>query len=458
MSIFERQLDILDTLNPMEISGTVVGVAGLVMMADDFPVPVGSQCEIVRRTGAPLKAEVVGFQGPRAVIMPYDELVGVAAGDPVRCLTSRQHVPVGNQLLGRVIDGFGNPIDSEKPLLADDYYPLLNHAPSATRRRRVTQPLGTGIRCIDTLITAGQGQRMGIFAGPGVGKSILLGMIARYTSADVIVIALVGERGREVRDFLERDLTDEGRKRSVVVVSTSDQAPVLRIRATLAATAVAEYFRDQGKTVLLLVDSVTRLAMAQRQIGLAAGEPPATKGYTPSVFALLPKLLERAGQSDRGSITGFYSVLVEGDDVTEPISDAVRGILDGHLWLSRDLANKGHYPAISVLESVSRVMPDVVDGPHGAVARKIRRLISIYHDVEDLVNIGAYVPGSNPEIDLAVRVRPILDRFLRQEVREHVEFLSAKKMLLELGAKVDQEAQALQASNKNQNTPVLSPA
>jgi len=396
MTMFERLLDILETVNPMGIRGTVVGVAGLVVTADDFPVPVGSQCEILRRMGSGLKAEVVGFQGPRAVIMPYDELVGVAAGDAVRCITSRQHVPVGYQLLGRVIDGFGQPMDTDKPLLADDYYPLLNHAPSATRRHRVTQPLGTGIRAIAALITAGQGQRMGIFAGPGVGKSVLMGMIARYTSAEVIVIALVGERGREVRDFLERDLTDEGRRRAVVFVSTSDQAPVLRIRAALAATAAAEFFRDQGRTVLLLMDSVTRLAMAQRQIGLAAGEPPATKGYTPSVFALLPKLLERAGQSDRGSITGFYTVLVEGDDMTEPVSDAVRGILDGHVWLSRDLANKGHYPAIGVLESISRVMSDVADSPHLAVARKVRRLIATYHDIEDLVNIGAYVSGSNP--------------------------------------------------------------
>ncbi len=456
MTIFERQLDILETLNPMGISGTVAGVAGLIVAVEDFPVPVGSQCEIIRRSGSGLQAEVVGFQGTRAVVMPYDELVGVSPGDRIRCLTSRQHVPVGNQLLGRVINGFGQPIDSDKPLLADDFYPLLNHAPSAIRRNRVTQPLGTGIRTIDSLISVGQGQRMGIFAGPGVGKSILLGMIARYTSADVIVIALVGERGREVRDFLERDLTDEGRKRAVVVVSTSDQAPVLRVRATLAATSVAEYFRDQGKKVLLLVDSITRLAMAQRQIGLAAGEPPATKGYTPSVFALLPKLLERAGQSEQGSITGFYSVLVEGDDMTEPVSDAVRGILDGHLWLSRDLANKGHYPAISVLESVSRVMPDVIDSPHVAAARKVRRLISIYHDVEDLVNIGAYVSGSNPEIDLAVRVHPLIEKFLRQDVRDHQDFQLAKKVLFELGARIDQEGQSLQANSKNQ--PVLQPA
>lgn len=452
MTIFDRQLNILQSLNPMEVSGTIVGVSGLIITANDFPVPVGSQCQILRRSGQPLEAEVVGFQGHQAVIMPYGELVGVATGDPVRCITSRQHIPVGRQLMGRVIDGFGNPIDDGPPIAAEDYYPLLNSAPSATRRRRVTEPLGTGIRAIDSLTTAGQGQRMGIFAGPGVGKSVLLGMIARYSAADVIVIALIGERGREVRDFLERDLTDQGRKRAVVVVSTSDQAPVLRVRATLTATTVAEYYRDQGKTVLLLVDSITRLAMAQRQIGLAAGEPPATKGYTPSVFALLPKLLERAGQSEKGSMTGFYTVLVEGDDMTEPISDTVKGILDGHITLSRNLANKGHYPAISILESVSRVMPDVTDSPHMTAARKVRRLISIYNDVEDLVNIGAYVPGSNPEIDLAVRVHPIIDKFLRQEVRENLDFNAVRKSLFELGAKIDQEGQALS------NTKVKQPA
>jgi FliI/YscN family ATPase len=450
MTLFDRQVNILQSINPMGITGTVVGVAGLVISAEDFPVPVGSQCQIIRRAGKILDAEVVGFQGNKAIVMPYDEITGVSPGDAIRCITSRQHVPVGKQLMGRVIDGFGNPIDDGRPIVADDYYPLLNSAPSATRRRRVTEPLGTGIRAIDTLITAGQGQRLGIFAGPGVGKSVLLGMIARYSSAEVIVIALIGERGREVRDFLERDLTDEGRKRAVVVVSTSDQSPVLRVRATMTATAVAEYYRDQGKTVLLLVDSITRLAMAQRQIGLAAGEPPATKGYTPSVFSLMPKLMERAGQSDRGSITGFYTVLVEGDDMTEPISDTAKGILDGHITLSRDLANKGHYPAISILDSISRVMTDVAGSAHMTAAKKLRRLMSIFKEVEDMVNIGAYVPGSNPEIDLAVRVQPMIEKFLRQEVREHLTFGHAQKLLLELNAKIDLEGQTLAKTMKNQ--------
>jgi flagellum-specific ATP synthase len=448
MTAFSRQYELLEQMNPKGITGSVAGVAGLTVSAEDLPVPVGSQCEILRRTGNPLIGEVVGFKDHRTVIMPYDELVGVARGDRVCCVSTSQHVPVGMTLLGRVLDGFGRPIDDAGELHAQDYYPLLSAAPSATARRRITEPLGTGIRSIDSLLTCGQGQRMGIFAGPGLGKSILLGMISRYTSADVIVIGLVGERGKEVRDFLDRDLTSEGRSRSVVVVSTSDQSAVLRIRATLAATAAAEYFRDQGMKVLLLIDSLTRLAMAQRQIGLAAGEPPATKGYTPSVFAMLPKLLERAGQAPQGSITGFYTVLVEGDDITEPISDAVRGILDGHVWLSRALANRGHYPAISVLESVSRVMPDVADSVHREVAIRVKRLVALYHDIEDLVNIGAYVPGSNPEIDLAVRVHPLIDQFLRQQMRERVTFPEAKKALLELNAAIDQEAQNLKAGKK----------
>lgn len=454
MTAFGRQHELLEQLNPMGITGTVAGVSGLTVQADDLPIPVGSQCRIITRTGKPLLGEVVGFKDQHTLIMPYDELTGVSRGDRVRCVSTSQHVPVGMNLLGRVMDGFGRPIDDGGEILAQDHYPLLSAAPSATRRRRITEPLGTGIRCIDALTTCGQGQRMGIFAGPGLGKSILLGMIARYTSADVIVIGLVGERGKEVRDFLDRDLTSEARGRSVVVVSTSDQSPVLRIRATFAATAVAEYFRDQDMSVLLLVDSLTRLAMAQRQIGLAAGEPPATKGYTPSVFAMLPKLLERAGQSQRGSITGFYTVLVEGDDITEPISDAVRGILDGHIWLSRALANRGHYPAVSVLESVSRVMPDVADREHLAVAIKIRRLLATYDDIEDLVNIGAYVPGSNPDIDLAVRAHPMIDQFLTQQMRERTSFDQVKAALFALDKTINAEAQNIKAGNKQSPQPV----
>jgi len=453
MTAFSRQYELLEQLNAMGITGTVAGVSGLTVSVDDLPVPVGAQCEIVRRTGRVLTGEVVGFKDSRTIVMPYDELVGVARGDAVRCVSTCQHVLVGMDMLGRVVDGFCEPIDGEGAIAGQDYYPLISPAPSAINRRRISDPLGTGIRSIDALLTCGQGQRMGIFAGPGLGKSILLGMIARYTSADVIVIALVGERGKEVRDFLDRDLTADGRSRAVVVVSTSDQSPVLRIRAVLAATALAEFYRDQGLAVLLLVDSLTRLAMAQRQIGLAAGEPPATKGYTPSVFAMLPKLLERAGQSERGSITGFYTVLVEGDDITEPVSDAVRGILDGHVWLSRALANRGHYPAVSALESVSRVMPDVIDDAHLAAAAKVRRLIAVYEDIEDLVNIGAYVPGSNPEIDLAVKVHARIEQFLRQGIRDRVRFSQARQALLDLCSEIDREATTLKAGKAGQTGP-----
>ncbi len=450
MDFFSRQYQILEHITPLRLLGKVVGVTGLVVKVAEFPVPIGSQCRIYRRLGNPLEAEVIGFAGKDAILMPYDELIGIAPGDKVECITTHQHIPVGNQLLGRIVDGFVRPIDgNEKPLLTDDHYPLINSAPHAVKRRRISSPLGTGIRAVDTLITTGKGQRMGIFAGPGVGKSVLLGMIARYTSADVTVIALVGERGREVREFIERDLGQEGIKRSVVVVSTSDQSPVLRIRATLAATTIAEYFRDQGMDVLLLVDSITRLAMAQRQIGLAAGEPPATKGYTPSVFSLLPKLLERAGQSESGSITGFYSVLVEGDDITEPISDITRSILDGHLWLSRDLANRGHYPAISVLDSISRTMPEITSTEHLEAAKKIRRLLAVYRDMEDMINIGAYVPGSNPEVDLVIKVRPAMEKFLQQGIDEFVDFETARRNLFELVDYIERESRNIRSNERS---------
>jgi len=445
--LFEQQYKLLEQIQPMAISGTVWSVAGLTVLVEDFPVPVGAQCRILRRTGPALNAEVVGFDASRAIVMPYDELIGVSRGDVVLCQSPQQHVGVGDPLLGRVIDAMGQPLDDAGPIHFEQYYPLINAAPPATKRKRITEPMSTGIRAIDALLTTGRGQRMGIFAGTGVGKSVLLGMIARYTAADVAVIALIGERGREVRDFLERDLTPEGRRRAVVVVSTSDQSPLLRIRAGFAATAVAEYFRDQGKSVLLLVDSITRLAMAQRQVGLAAGEPPATKGYPPSVFAMLPKLLERAGQGQAGSITGFYTVLVEGDDITEPISDAVRGIIDGHVWLARSLANKGHYPAISLLESVSRIMPDVVDKEHLAAARRVQRLMAIYSEVEDLVNIGAYVPGSSEEVDLAIQCQPFIQQFLQQQVTEGCNFAACRSDLMALSQRIDEQARRLRENS-----------
>jgi flagellum-specific ATP synthase len=402
----------------MEIIGRITGMTGLIVEVEDFPAPVGANCQILTRGGNRIPAEAIGFRDEVSIVMPLGEMTGISCGDRVRCVSGRTGVPVGPQLLGRVIDGQGRPIDGKGPLLCPVRRPVESQRIEPLRRRRIDTPLGTGVRAIDGMTTCGRGQRMGIFSGPGVGKSVLLGMIARYTAADVTVIGLVGERGREVRDFIEKDLGVEGLRRSVVVVSTSDEPAPLRVRAGFVAATVAEYFRDQGRDVLLLMDSVTRIAMAQRQIGLSRGEPPATKGYTPSVFALLPKLLERCGLTETGSITGFFTVLVESDDLTEPISDAMRSILDGHLWLSRDLANRGHYPAIDVLGSISRVMTDIADKDHLQAARRIIRNMAVYRDIEDLVNIGAYAAGSSAEFDLAIRAREPIQQFLAQTIGE----------------------------------------
>jgi flagellum-specific ATP synthase len=432
MSVFAAQLDALAGVDTAALTGRVTDVTGLTVAASRFPAGVGSTCRIERGDGRPLDAQVIGFRGDQTLLMPLADARGVRKGDAVRNAGSGMRVPVGDELLGRVINGLGQPIDGGPPLALDAHYPLHRPAPEAMSRRRLDTPLGTGVRAIDAMLTIGRGQRLGIFAGTGVGKSVLLGMIARYTAADVIVLALVGERGREVGDFLEKDLGDDARSRSVVMVSTSDESPVMRTRAAFAATAVAEYFRDRGADVLLLMDSITRVAMAQRQIGLAAGEPPATKGYTPGVFALLPPLLERAGRTAKGSITGFYSVLVEGDDINEPISDAVRGILDGHVWLSRPLANRRHYPAIGVLESVSRIMIDVVPPEHLTAARRVAQLMATWEDIADLVNIGAYAPGSNPAYDLVIQTRPAIDAFLQQRIEERVSLEQSRAALLEL--------------------------
>jgi flagellum-specific ATP synthase len=429
---FEQRLAAIKrTLSP-EINGYIAGLTGLTVAVSDFAVPVGAQCEIITRNGSVIPAQAIGFRSQVSVLMPLAEMVGIARGDRVRCRQTQAAVPVGEQLLGRVINADAEPIDGRGPLLCQMRHPVDVRPLQALERVRIDASIGTGIRTIDALTSCGRGQRLGIFSGPGVGKSILLGMIARNTSADVNVIALVGERGREVREFIEKDLGPEGLQRSVVVVSTSDEPAPLRTRAGFVATTIAEYFRDLGKDVLLLMDSVTRIAIAQRQIGLAMGEPPATKGFTPSVFALLPQLIERCGRTKKGSITGFYTVLVEGDDLAEPISDAMRSILDGHLWLSRDLANRGHYPAIDVLESISRVMPDVTDENHILMARDITRLVALYRDVEDLVNIGAYAPGTSAEIDLAVQAQPKINQFLQQTINEKVTFKQACEELREL--------------------------
>lgn len=406
----------LNSTMTASLTGTVAETIGMTVSVADFPAPVGAVVRIDRDGDAGCDGEVVGFRDGQTLVYLLTPTTGVRRGNRVRMVRSHRSLKVGLSLLGRVIDARGRFIDGRpEPMLADrariDRVP-----PPPTSRPRIRQPLATGVRAIDSLLTCGRGQRLGIFAGSGVGKSVLLGMMSRYTNADVIVTGLVGERGREVNDFLERDLGPEGMARSVVVVATSDESALTRVHAASTATAVAEYFRDQGRQVLLLMDSVTRFAMAQREIGLAAGEPPTTRGYPPSMFALLPRLVERAGQTAEGSITACYTVLVEGDDENEPVADTMRGLLDGHVWLSRKLASRGHFPAIDVMSSISRVMNDVTSPQHQAAALTIRQLISAHAEHEDLLSIGAYRRGSNRLVDVAVEMRESIDALLRQTV------------------------------------------
>lgn len=389
---------------------------------------VGEYCHIITREGRELPAEVVGFRDSTTLLMPLGELEGIAPGDRVLSQRQKLTVPVGPGLLGRILDGLGHPMDN-RPLQPETAYPLQNKPPSALLRPRIQDTLSVGVRAIDGILTIGRGQRMGIFAGSGVGKSTLLGMMARNTVADINVIALIGERGRELRDFIEKDLGPEGLARSVIIVATSDQPALVRLKAAFTATAIAEYFRDQGKNVLLMMDSVTRFAMAQREVGLTVGEPPATRGYPPSVFALLPKLLERSGMAEIGSITGIYTVLVDGDDHNEPIADSVRGILDGHIVLTRELAMQNQFPAIDILQSVSRVMNDVVSSEHKELAGRVREYIAIYRDAKDLIDIGAYTPGSSPKIDAAIAHMDRIQAFIRQRVDEYV---TSQEMLQQL--------------------------
>ena len=388
MTLLNDYVETVRDCLPQKVTGRVAQMRGLTIAAEDLPLPVGATCVIAARSGKPVRVEVIGFANSLTLLMPLDEAMGIAPGDPVSCVRAHQSIAVGESMMGRIVNAMAEPIDNGPPITAEAFYPLHRLAPPAMQRKRISEVISTGIRSIDGMITVGSGQRLGIFAGTGVGKSVMLGMVARYTSADVTVVGLVGERGREVQDFIEKDLGPEGLKRCSLVVSTSDESPAMRVRAGFAATAIAEFFRDRGLNVLLMMDSVTRVAMAQRQIGLAAGEPPATKGYTPSVFAVLPKMLERSGRVRNGSITGFYSVLVEGDDLMDPICDTVRGIVDGHMVLSRALANRGHWPAVSVLDSLSRLMVDLADEKHYAAAQEVRRLMAIWQDIEDLVNIG----------------------------------------------------------------------
>lgn len=403
-------------------TGTVTELVGLLVESNGPAAAVGDFCEIRTEGGRTIRTQVIGFRDGKVLSMPLEETDGLHMGDPITARKEDARMECGPELLGRVIDGFGKPLDGLGPVGAKETYDLYASAPGPLDREPIGEALVTGIRAIDSLLTCGKGQRIGIFGGSGVGKSTLLGTMSRYSSADVRVIALIGERNREVRDFIEHELGPDGLKRSVLVVATSDQPAPLRIRAAFVALAVAEYFRDQGADALLVMDSVTRLAMAQREIGLAAGEPPSQKGYTPSVFNLLPKIFERAGRFRKGSITGFFTVLVEGDDFNEPICDAVRAILDGHIILSRDLGAAGHYPAIDVLQSVSRLAPRLYTPEQRDAAVKIREAMATHQRAEDLINLGAYASGANPKLDAAIRLRPQLLEFLKQDSAEHSSF------------------------------------
>lgn len=435
-------------------TGRVMGLVGLTVEADGPSVQVGEYCVLEDlRSRRKVPAEVIGFRQGRVLLMPLGENAGLGPGWIVTATGRPPSVSVSSGMLGRVVDALGNPIDGGEAFHDSVARPLSAHPPDPLSRPRITDRLNTGVRAIDTLLTLGKGQRVGLFAGSGVGKSTLLGMIARTSSADVNVIALVGERGKEVRDFLDRDLGPEGRARTIAVVCTSDRPALLRLKAAVTATVIAEYFRDQGADVMLLVDSITRWALAQREVGLAAGEPPTTRGFPPSVFAQLPRLLERAGRSARGSITGVYTVLVEGDDLAEPISDTCRAILDGHLVLSRRLASQGHYPAIEVLDSVSRVAGDVLSPDEQSLAFDVRELLATYRDSEDLIAVGAYKPGRSAEVDRAVAAHDGLRAFLRQGVRETAPAESAWQNLAAIVAEADQTA-AAQMQAAEQASPV----
>lgn len=415
-----RYLHAVEASNPIRLHGKVTQVVGLVIEGYCPDTSVGAICEIRPREGEPIPAEVVGFREGKTLLMPLGELRGVGLDSLIVVRREKATLGVGPALLGRVIDGLGNPIDDKGPLHLDEEYPIYAAPVNPMKRPPIRRPLDLGIRSINGLLTCGQGQRVGIMAGSGVGKSTLLGMIARYTEADVNVIALIGERGRELREFVEKDLQEQGLKKSVVVVATSDQPPLVRMRGAYLATTIAEYFKDKGKKVLLMMDSATRFAMAMREVGLAIGEPPTTKGYTPSVFAALPKLLERTGNFPEGSITGLYTVLVEGDDFNEPISDAMRSILDGHIVLARDLAARNIYPPIDVMASASRVMNDVTDAAHQKLASRFKETLATYRQSEDLINIGAYKAGSNSGIDEAIRKIDSMTAYQKQAITDPV--------------------------------------
>lgn len=416
---FQNYHEILNNLETIEHSGKVMKVVGLTVESNGPAVNMGDICRIYPSTGDKyVEAEVVGFRDQRVLLMPFSDMTGIGFGSRVVSTGQSLRVAVSNELVGRVLNALGKPMDDGIDIQSTTFYPVDNMPPNPLSRTRIKDEFPLGVRAIDGLLTVGQGQRLGIFAGSGVGKSTLLGMIARNAVADINVIVLVGERGREVKDFIEKDLGEEGLKKSVLLVATSDQPALLRLKAAMVGTSIAEYFRDQGKKVLLLMDSITRFAMAQREIGMAVGEPPISRGFPPSVYSILPKLLERSGTSEKGSITGLYTVLVEGDDMNEPISDTVRGILDGHIVLSRALATSNHYPAIDVLESISRVMKDIISPEQYAKAGYIKNVMAVYKKAKDLIDIGAYKSGSSGEIDEAVRMNPSINKFLQQNINE----------------------------------------
>ncbi|MDA8745554.1 FliI/YscN family ATPase [Rubripirellula amarantea] len=428
-------LNTLKRALPTRLIGSVMETTGGTATVADFPAPVGAVVEIERSSGGHIRAEVIGFRNSRTLLFPHESLAGIRRGAQVRLTSTLKQLRIGDALLGRVIDAHGRCVDGRPQPMLTERTLVEREPPTPSERPRIDQPFATGIRAVDTMLRCGRGQRMGVFAGAGVGKSVLLGMLTRYTEADVNVIALVGERGRELNDFIQRDLGPEGLARSVIVCATSNEPAVSRVQAAHTATAIAEHYRDQGKNVLLLVDSVTRFATALREIGLATGEPPATRGFPPSVFATLPKLVERAGCNRFGSITAFYSVLVEGDDPSDPVADTMRGLLDGHLWLSRSLASSGHYPAIDVLESISRLMPDVAPPDVQAAAMSIRQLMAVYRENEDLISVGAYRRGSSKTIDAAIELRDAIATVLQQQPAEECTLEQSTQLLLALGAR-----------------------
>ncbi len=447
MTLLDSDIERVAAVEPKRVQGKVESVRGLTIRVADFPASIDCGVTIHSSAGT-IRGQVVGFDGRQTMVMSLGRLEGIAPGNVVSVQSPAQRIVCSPLLVGRVINALGEPIDGKGPIKLSQPRPVNVRSIDCMRRVPINKPIGTGIRTVDALLTCGLGQRLGIFAGPGVGKSTLMAMIAKNTSADISVIALIGERGREVQDFLQHALGPDGLRRSIVIVSTADDPPVLRVRAARAASTIAEWFRDEGSNVLLLVDSLTRMAHAQRQIGLSVGEPPATKGYTPSVFALLPEILERAGQTDKGSITGFYTVLVEGDDFNEPIADAVKGITDGHLWLDRKLANRSHFPAIDILQSISRVRPDVTNADQQKMANRVTQLLAAYAELEDLVNIGAYVQGANLLNDLAVRMNAKVMDFMKQATNAPVSLEQARAELAEIHNAIDREGRQIEQQRR----------